>query len=272
VHGAASPEYVAARRVLLDALEALREQRGAIILVGAQAIYLHTGQAEFAVAEYTTDGDIALDPKRLHANPKLEEAMTGAGFVRDLQQPGTWRGRGDVGIDLLVPETLGGAGRRGARLGVHGSRVARKARGLEAALVDRAPRAITSLEDQDSRRAEVMVAGPAALLVAKLHKIAERRDSPGRLGDKDALDAFRVLRAISTEELGIGLHLLLGDIQSREVTLDAIGYLSELFGAPGGLGCRMAARALEPLEDSAGITAACVALADDLLAKVGEVS
>ena len=38
--------YVIARRVLLDALEALGPHRDATILVGAQAIYLHTGDAE----------------------------------------------------------------------------------------------------------------------------------------------------------------------------------------------------------------------------------
>ena len=42
--------YVLARRVLLDALEALDDQRDAVILVGAQAIYLHTGDADLAVA------------------------------------------------------------------------------------------------------------------------------------------------------------------------------------------------------------------------------
>lgn len=57
--------YVQARRVLLDALEALGDQRDALVLVGAQAIYLHTGEGDLAVAPYTTDGDIALDPSEL---------------------------------------------------------------------------------------------------------------------------------------------------------------------------------------------------------------
>ena len=39
------PRYVLARSVLLDALEALGEQRSALIVVGAQAVYLHTGPA-----------------------------------------------------------------------------------------------------------------------------------------------------------------------------------------------------------------------------------
>ena len=39
---AVAPEYVAARRVLLDALEALTDLPS-LILVGAQAVYHHTG-------------------------------------------------------------------------------------------------------------------------------------------------------------------------------------------------------------------------------------
>jgi hypothetical protein len=50
------PEYVAARRVLLDALEALGPHRKAVVLVGAQAIYLHVGEGDMAVAPFTTDG------------------------------------------------------------------------------------------------------------------------------------------------------------------------------------------------------------------------
>ncbi len=83
------PEYVLARRVLLDALEALGDQRDAVVLVGAQAIYLHTGDADLAVAPYTTDGDLALDPSRLMEDPKLAEAFRGAGFSADARRPGT---------------------------------------------------------------------------------------------------------------------------------------------------------------------------------------
>ena len=46
------PEYIAARRVLLDALDALGEQRKAFVLVGAQAIYMHVGEGNLAVAPY----------------------------------------------------------------------------------------------------------------------------------------------------------------------------------------------------------------------------
>ena len=58
-----SPLYVFARTVLLDALDALGEQRDAVVLVGAQAIYLHTGDADIAVPAFTTDGDLVIEPK-----------------------------------------------------------------------------------------------------------------------------------------------------------------------------------------------------------------
>ena len=67
--------YVIARRVLIDALEALGPHRDAAIIVGSQAIYLHTGDAELAVAVYTTDADIALDPALLDEIPPLEQAQ-----------------------------------------------------------------------------------------------------------------------------------------------------------------------------------------------------
>jgi hypothetical protein len=60
----------------------------------------------------------------------------------------------------------------------------------------------------DDPRFEIKVAGPAALLVAKLHKIAERVDEPDRAVDKDALDVLRVLRAVPIETLAGGLRRL----------------------------------------------------------------
>ena len=90
VPGALDPEYVLARQVLLDALQALGEQRSAVVLVGAQAIYLHTGDADLAVAPYTTDGDVVIDSSRLRDDPTLAEALRGASFSADTQHVGTW--------------------------------------------------------------------------------------------------------------------------------------------------------------------------------------
>ena len=64
------PEYVAARRVLLDALEAIGKHRKAVVLVGAQAIYLHVGEGDLAISPYTTDGDSRLT----HANSMTSQS------------------------------------------------------------------------------------------------------------------------------------------------------------------------------------------------------
>jgi hypothetical protein len=258
--------------VLLDALQALGEQRSAVVLVGAQAIYLHTGDADLAVAPYTTDGDVAIDPSRLRNDPKLAEALGEAGFSADTRYVGTWimsrplEGRAvEVKIDLMVPEAVGGPGRSGARLGPHGNRAARKARGLEATLVDRQQRTIAALEDADERAFEVAVAGPAALLVAKLHKIAERVDTPGRREDKDALDILRLLQAVPTEVIADGVRTLLDEEISAEVTEEALSFLRDLFSEPSRPGCQMAARAAAPLEPEDTIAASCAFLTQDLL-------
>jgi hypothetical protein len=70
-----------ARAGLLDALEALQAHLDALVIVGAQAIYLHTGSTQVALAEHTTDGDLALDPELLSPDPLIEDAMTSAGFA-----------------------------------------------------------------------------------------------------------------------------------------------------------------------------------------------
>ncbi len=73
--GEIDPIYIAARKVLLDALQALGPQRDAVVLVGAQAVYLHTGESEVAVAPFTQDADVALHPARLVDEPILATAL-----------------------------------------------------------------------------------------------------------------------------------------------------------------------------------------------------
>jgi hypothetical protein len=127
---------------------------------------------------------------------------------------------------------------------------------------------VGSLEETDERRLEIRVAGPAALLVAKLHKIAERVDSPGRGEDKDALDVLRLLRAVPTESLAGGLRRVQADELSAGVTGQAIVFLRHLFGRPTGPGSEMAARAAAPLEDEDTIRESCAVLAEELLSAV----
>jgi len=257
------PLYVRARATLLDAAEALGAHLDTVVLVGAQAIYLHTGAAELAVAEYTTDADFVISPVELAAAPLIGDLLRVASFTaRD--DPGAWRSPEGIYVDLMVPEALAGPGSRGARLGPHGNRAARRAKGLEGALVDRDRRTIGALDPEDRREVDIWVAGPGALLVAKTHKIAERADVVGRVRNKDALDVLRLLRAVDTEVLARRIRLLLDHELARTVTKEALGLFPVLFGEPQSDAVQMAVRAAGAGEDGATIAASLVTLVQDL--------
>lgn len=267
------PLYAAAREVLLDALEALGEQRDALILFGAQAIYVHTGAADLAVAEFTTDGDIVVEPGLLKSDPQLSAAMEAARF-RPGTQPGTWLRDRRVGgvvatipVDLLVPEAVAGPGRRAARLGAHGDRAGRRVRGIEGALVDHTSAVLKALVPEDRREFAIRTAGPASLLVAKLHKLVERsaEREARRLKDKDALDVLRLLRGVPLASIASTLRVLQEHAIAADVTREAIQYLRDWFSTRSAPGTVMAVRATERLEDPATIAASCAALTEELL-------
>lgn len=152
-------------------------------------------------------------------------------------QPGIWLDETGQ-VDLLVPEGLAPTGgRRGARLTGHGSRAARKVLGLEGAAVDNEFRIVTALDPADHRTVRMRVASPAALLVAKLHKLGERREEfrGDRLEDKDAFDVYRLLQ-LPTDYLALGMARIRADDRSGRVGDAAIGCLCELFAAPAACG------------------------------------
>ena len=258
---------VEARAALLDAVAALVAHRASVILIGAQAIYLRTGNATFALAEATKDSDLAIDTRELGEDPLLEEAMTSAGFILNpvSQQPGAWMSPNGIPVDLMVPEHLAGSGsRRGVRIPPHSKHSARRAAGLEAALIDRSPMTVDSL-DGDGRSAVINVAGSAALLVAKLHKLGERVDTPDRLNDKDAHDIYRLLVATETADLAETIQRLHADEVSRGATTQALGYLEQLFASADALGATMAGRAEEGVGQPDTVSASVSLLAQDLL-------
>lgn len=255
-----------ARRTLLDALELLGEHRRSVILVGAQAIYLHVGEADIAVAATTKDADIALDARTLGSEPRIEEVLHAAGFESPADQIGIWRSPSGGQVDFLVPEAIAGAkGRRAARLQTQGKALARRTVGLEGALVDNESMAIGSMESGDARRYRIAVAGPAALLVAKLHKIGERQAAPTRLEGKDALDLLRLLQGMSTENLAAGIRRQLADPVASAVADQALQYLDTLFSSERALGPQLVGLAVEGLDDPAVVQASAVVLASDLL-------
>jgi hypothetical protein len=250
--------YVASREVLLDALIALEEHRESIILVGAQAVYVHAGEGDVAVAPYTTDGDLVIDPSRLHVDPDIEAVMRASGFTLSLTgaspNPGAWlreievAGRTiQVPLDLMVPGAVAD-GRRSARLPGHSKQSARRVHGLEAALVDNDWHELVSLRDDDRRIVQVRVAGPTALLIAKSFKIGDRLEAPThRQDNKDALDCYRLMLTTPAEDAVVTLASLQQDDRSAPSVAEGVALLRQLFGAPRSDGTRMA------IEGSAGL-------------------
>ena len=265
--GDPDPDYVRARSVLLNAAHAIAAHLDSIVLVGAQAVYLHAGEADLfdAAAPYTTDADLAIRPVDLADSPLLDEMMVANGFTL-AQAPGRWVSPEGVYVDLMVPEALAGPGSRGARLGAHGKDVARRAKGLEAALVDREAMEICALDPSDNRGVTMHVAGPGALIVAKVHKIAERSSSTDRINDKDALDVLRLLQATDTKQLARSLDQLRSHDQCAVVTAEAIEQLDPLFGNPQATGAAMAVRAAGPTAGPDTVAVSFAVLVSDLLA------
>ncbi|MGO9149473.1 MAG: hypothetical protein ACLP1E_09145 [Acidimicrobiales bacterium] len=263
------------RSALLDALQALDAHRDAVIVVGAQAIYLRTAGARVALAEATKDSDLVVDPRCLHDDPLIEEAMRTGGFLPNLesQQPGAWVNSEGIPVDLMVPEQLAGPGgksARAARIPPHDRRATRRARGLEAAVVDNDVLEIRALDATDPRRFNARVAGPAALLIAKLHKIAERAtSSPDRLVDKDAHDLYRLLIDTDTNALASKFRSLLREEVCGEVTAEALVHLGNSFASgPDSIGSVMAGRAEEGIGEPETVARQVAILADDLLVAV----
>lgn len=247
-------EYIAARTVLLDALEALGSQREAIIVVGAQAVYLRTGDAGITgVAPYTTDADLALAPARLADEPHIETLMGNADFEQK-GDPGVWWKTVDIAgeptdveVDIMVPERYAPAGgRRSVRLPPHDKMIARKAIGLEGSMVDHDLIEIAALDDSDPRRFTVRVAGPAALIIAKVHKLRDRlaQGNADRIADKDAADVYRLMLTVPVSEVLVRLRPMLDDEMAGSVCRDAVDLMAQLFGARGAEGVRMAIDAL----------------------------
>lgn len=247
------PLYLGARGVLLDALEALGPQCGAIIVVGAQAIYLRTGDDVAGVAPYTTDADLALAPTDLAAEPLIEAVLKAADF-RQEGKPGEWlktvevAGRPvDVPVDIMVPSGLAPAGgRRSVRIPPHDKMVARKAVGLEGTVLDHDLMRVAALHPEDTRAFTVRVAGPAALLVAKIHKLRDRlvEGKTDRIADKDAADVYRLMLGVPVRELAERMHPLLRDPVAGVPSTDAMDALPRLFGARASVGVQMATQSL----------------------------
>ncbi|MGH3861835.1 hypothetical protein [Actinokineospora sp.] len=112
---------------------------------------------------------------------------------------------------------------------------------------------------------EIKVAGPAALIVSKIVKIAERQQQPRRLKPKDGLDVLRLLRAVDTTRLARRLADLALDRLSSDVVEQAVKEMRGLAGGPDALLPALAAEAEMGFGDADEIKMSMVALIDDLL-------
>jgi hypothetical protein len=279
--------YVAARGVLLDALFTLAPHGKAVIVVGAQAVYLRTGEANLAIAPYTTDGDLAINPSLLGDDPRLSQAMLDANFTlmrmqEGHEEPGVWTELTEVNgrielipVDLIVPKAVAPpGGKRDARLPTHGIGAARFAIGLEAALIDHSPMEIGALDANDARIITVEVAGTSALLVAKAHKIHDRvvGGREDRLSDKDASDVVRIMQSTDPDTTGRTLSDLVLDPMAGDATRKAIEYLTQLFGRRGQPGIQMAGRALQLVMDSDTVEVICTSYLSTLVSAIPTLS
>lgn len=255
-----------ATSALFEAMLALGPHRNSVILVGAQAVYQHTGKINIAIAEYTRDSDLVLDVSTLADEPEISNLLKTAGFYQTQgANPGAWLSRKGIPVDLMTPFTFTSGGSRAADISPHKKESARRTPGLEAAIVDNKFMEIRSLEFGIAPLT-MKVAGPAALIIAKAYKIFDRKSSISRLVDKDALDIYRLLLATEGSDLIPVFKRLLSDPTTRATASDGMGYLNEIFilgDEP--IGGAMVARALEGLENATVAATAVRILMSEIL-------
>lgn len=260
-----------ARRALLDALSALEAHLDNLVLIGAQAVYIHTGAIELPIAAATSDADLLLDTRSLREAPEISQLLQAVGFFEGelpSGNPGHWVNRDGIPLDLMQPRGLSSRGKdaRAARIPPHSKRAVRIADGLDCALVDQQQESLSSFDPADSRSFQILVAGPAALITAKCFKIYERSNqSERRLLNKDALDVLRLLMSFNTNDLVSRFSSLLENPTSQSEATDGLDYFNLLFASSeSALGNQLVARGLEQLGDPTDIVRNCHLLASQL--------
>ena len=262
-----APEYVEARRALLDALELLVDQLDALVLVGAQAVYLHAPASIAQQETYTTDSDLAVDPDLLAEVPDVGQVLLDAGYTLR-ENPGTFYSSDGIPLDIMVPAgALPPSSRRTAPLPGQNRSTARRTVGLELALIDTVPMRLAALDTSDPRNVTIRVAGPAALIVAKLTKLEERMGGPrpDRILTKDAADVLRLLRHTDSTAIGTRLRTLASDSTAAPVIQTSLAFLREQLQVRRSPLVELAVTAASPAEPPAQVRHAFIVLAHRLL-------
>mgnify|MGYP000205060480 CR=1 FL=1 len=205
-----------ARKALLDTLDLLRDHLDSLVLVGAQAIYLHTENFSTSVAPATDDADLAVISSKLQPVPAIEIVLEASGYTSsESGDPGTWITSEGVQVDLMTSRSQGNrisVNARGASINGHSKNAIRISDGLEACLIDFTKFEIGAFSDSDNRKYQIKVANPSAILIAKCFKIYERIENPARRNNKDSFDVYRILAGTPMLNLSSSLR----DLRDRE--------------------------------------------------------
>ncbi|MDR1151137.1 MAG: hypothetical protein LBK72_01440 [Bifidobacteriaceae bacterium] len=261
-------QYGAARsrRLLVDTIRALGPLGSAATVVGAHAVHLWVQDAWGPVAmEATRDADVVVNPVFIAADPKLVDLLAGIGVGPALpDRPGLYGYEAESShplterttVDVIVPEVYAGAGRRAAR--ILGQRhAAGRALGLELAVWDRHAHTVSTL-DEPTQSIGAFVAGPAALLVAKAHKVHERLAAyatrPARLRVKDSGDVALLMTVSDPTEVAETME---AQVSAHPETTGSVragsGYLTEPYGSHDAVPRIHAVQALAPRFDEAQV-------------------
>lgn len=233
------------RRLLITTIVALGEYADAVTVVGAHAVHLCVQKKWGPVdMESTRDGDLAINPVLIAQDPKIMEIMAEIGLEPARpERPGIYGYVSERGlswdqrttVDLLVPETYAGSKGRSARIPGQKSATTR-AYGLELAIHDRTLTRISTTDGEPELSVDVHVAGPAALLIAKAHKVSERladvEKRPDRLRPKDSGDiALLMMVTVGAEMAESMMKHVAERPEIRAVVHDGAHYLVDMYSA-----------------------------------------
>jgi len=236
------------RRLLVDTIRTLAGFSDAITVIGAHAVHVWTQEAWGLVEmQATRDADLAVNPVFVAPDPKLLDLLGGLGLSPALpDRPGIYGYDEEAAlplperttIDLIVPEAYAGPGRRAARI-VGQKSTASRAVGLELAIWDRHRRTLSAL-DEPAESVDAWIAGPAALLVAKAHKVHERLGQvdvrADRLRPKDSGDIALLMMVSKPDEVARAMvEQSTAHPEITEVVDDAARWLVEMYTDPSSL-------------------------------------
>lgn len=255
-----SVETVSARRLLLDAADALEPVLAAVVLGGGQAIDVRVPRETLPIPLSTQDSDLTIDVEALTGPAPFEDLLLAADLV-PAGRHGHWQRRENrllqhltrrrpVRVDVMVPDetwpesTAGLDPRKGGAASLMPPMVL--------TVLDDSPTSVGALDSSDLRRRTLRVAGAASLLLTKVHKfqtkllraIARRRPL-STMSIKDILDVLRLLLAPG-DDIESGLDRIRSSPRGRSVLCESLTFLDQHFARPQGLGWLFARETLAP--------------------------